>query len=816
MSLSKFPAYTRLFILPLTLIGLFAIEIVGTAAQDTGLFAGIGDSLVDSGYAVDDPAVIRTRYVKPDFKLLLEIDHLPDAGYLILNLFPDAIFLGIIDQVQLNRSGSTTWVGSLVDIPFSNFSLVARDGKMVGTVKMPGGFYRIGYLQNGVHIVQELDEGAYPPELEPLQAFSTQKEGGYAGPMADDGSLIDVLVVYTQEARLGVGDGSTTAIENLIDLAVSETNTGYDNSGIGQQLMLVHSAEVDYSEDDPLNWYETLERLTGTTDGYMDDVHQIRDNYCADEVVLLVDDAASCGLAWIGPGQDYAFALVSTNCATGYYSFGHELGHNMGALHDWYVDDNADTYAHGYVNAPERWRTIMAYNADCWDRGFNCTRLQFWSNPDVYYGGDPMGVPNGTSRSCLEGEHNPGCDADNHLQLNTTALAVSNFRDSGACVTSYDISGYVRDTQGTGISGVTVNFGGARPSVSTNEEGFYTQSGFANGEYTVSFQKDVHSFSPKENKVTILDGAAAQDATGYPFNPAIIPFNEDFESGSMGNEWAIQTDYEGRVEVSSSYPNQGNYSLLLDDSLNNSIYSHAAAILALDLSGQTQVDLSFWWQDFGDELDPGEDGVFISDDYGVSWYQAYTFDLQVENVYTHTILDLDSAASAAGMGFNDHYLVKFQFYDGSEIPLDGYAIDDVWVSAPVGPLVYQSHGVDDDKIDQSHGDGDGIAECGEVVELNVNLVNQGWATASVITATLSADDPYISFLDNTASSYADIPGGATASNNDDFEIGISAEIPNGYTIPFTLDITALNGGPWTDSFNLMVSCSKIYLPLLVK
>jgi hypothetical protein len=796
--------------LSLFVIVLLIIEIDATAAQDTGLFVDIGEIPFESGIQVDDPTIIRTRFVRPDFRLLMGTEPLPDVGVLPLNLFDDAVFMGIIERVEENRSGSTTWTGRLDGIALSSFTLATRDGIMMGTVKIPGAFYRIGYLQAGVHVVHQMDEGAFPPELEPLQAEAIGDTGAQSSPAADDGSVIDVLVVYTDDAR--AGEGGTTAIETLIALAVAETNTSYGNSGITQQLNQVHSAEVAYNETS-FNWYTTLDRLTNPADGYMDEVHTIRNSYCADEVVLLVDNMDSCGIAWVNSSASSAFAVVSTDCATGYYSFGHELGHNMGARHDWYVDDT-DTYAHAYVNFPDRWRTIMAYNNDCSDRGYYCTRLPYWSNPFVSYGSDPMGVENGTSRSCIEDDHDPGCDADNHLKLNSTALTVSNFRDSAVCAPSHSISGYVRDTVGTGISGVTADFDGAQPAITTNGDGFYTQSGFANGDYTVSFTKSGYSFSPFEDQVTISDGNATHDATGYPFSPASLPFNDGFESGSLGSAWAVETDYEGRVGVYTSYPNQGSYSLLLDDETNLSHYSHAAAILALDLSGQTQVDLSFWWREFGDEEDD-DDGVFISDDGGDSWYQAISFNGNTE-MYTQTIIDLDSAASAAGMSFNDHFLVKFQFYDNYPITSDGYAIDDVWVSAPVGPLIFEDHIVNDDNVEDSHGDDDGIAECGEIIELFVNLTNQGSTTATLVTSTLSTTDTYVTFLDNTSSSYPDIPGGATEDNNNDYDIEISSNIPDGYTIPFVLDITALNGGPWTDNLYITAGCSRVYLPLVLK
>jgi hypothetical protein len=226
------------------------------------------------------------------------------------------------------------------------------------------------------------------------------------------------------------------------------------------------------------------------------------------------------------------------------------------------------------------------------------------------------------------------------------------------------------------------------------------------------------------------------------------------------------------------------------------------------------VDLSFWWREFGDE-DDTEDGVFISDDYGITWSKAFSFTGSTE-VFTHTILDLDSVASVAGMSLNDHFLVKFQFYDNYPIPQDGYAIDDVWVSTPVGPLVYQAHTVNDDDIGDSRGDNDGIAECGEIIELFVDLTNQGTITATQITGNLSTTDPYVTFLFNTDSVYPDIPGGGTDNNDNDYDLLISPNIPDGHTIPFVLDITSLNGGPWTDSFDLTVGCAKNYLPLVIK
>ncbi len=105
----------------------------------------------------------------------------------------------------------------------------------------------------------------------------------------------------------------------------------------------------------------------------------------------------------------------------------------MGAHHDWYVNDTVRpfVYNHGYLDADAAWRTVMAYNSECSDRGIYCSRIPYWSNPDLSYRGSPMGVQPGTSSACVANYLNhPDCDADNRLTLNNTAYTVANFRQA--------------------------------------------------------------------------------------------------------------------------------------------------------------------------------------------------------------------------------------------------------------------------------------------------------------------------------------------------------------------------------------------------
>jgi hypothetical protein len=143
----------------------------------------------------------------------------------------------------------------------------------------------------------------------------------------------------------------------------------------------------------------------------------------------------------------------------------------------------------------------------------------------------------------------------------------------------------------------------------------------------------------------------------------------------------------------------------------------------------------------------------------------------------------------------------------------GVRIDQIWPlvesyfdTPDVGPLVYDSHTIDDDSTGDSSGNGDGVADCGESIELFVDLLNQGADDAAGVNADISTSDSYVTWIGNTASAYPDISGGGTGTNSDDFDFSLSPDTPDGHTITFNLDITASNGGPWSDTFNISVSC----------
>ena len=244
---------------------------------------------------------------------------------------------------------------------------------------------------------------------------------------------IDVAVVYTPAARDAAG--GVAAIEAEIDLMVAETNQAYEASGVNHRVVLAGRSEVPYSEtgDSDLD----LDRLRDPSDGHLDGVHTLRERVGADLVHLIVGEADDiCGLAFV-PG---VFGLTLQGC--GGRTFAHELGHSMGLRHDRHAQLYSSSEvgrgpvtrdpAFGYVNQRtfepgalplSRWRTIMAYNAQCDDAGFYCSRVLAFSSPRLHIDGDPLGVAYGAGGTGVTGP------ADAVAVLNATGPAVALWRD---------------------------------------------------------------------------------------------------------------------------------------------------------------------------------------------------------------------------------------------------------------------------------------------------------------------------------------------------------------------------------------------------
>ena len=78
--------------------------------------------------------------------------------------------------------------------------------------------------------------------------------------------------------------------------------------------------------------------------------------------------------------------------------------------------------------------------------------------------------------------------------------------------------------------------------------------------------------------------------------------------------------------LTSNGPHGGSYHLVMESGTSNS-YAQNEAWLHLDLSGETQVTLSYWWKDFGDE-NHSQDGIYFSSNGGSSFVKVQSLNGQ--------------------------------------------------------------------------------------------------------------------------------------------------------------------------------------------
>ncbi|HVG08149.1 MAG TPA: M12 family metallo-peptidase [Thermoanaerobaculia bacterium] len=363
---------------------------------------------------VDHPATSSLQIVKANAAALGR-----DTESILLNLGQALDLQAHRVDSYVTKSGNVVWSGVIEDsgtarVPFRadsfqfdplNQVVLVKNGKMItGNVHFNGEWYKIRPLKSGNHAIAAVNSKAMPPD-HPAGAKPASIPMQGSDVTAAVNTVITVMVNYTPAVAAVVAD-----VSGLIDLAVAETNTGYLQSGVTIDMVLANKALTNYNESGSFDI--DLDRYRGTRDKYMKEIHTTRNTVAADVAVLLINNTQYCGLAsGIGSTDATAFAAVYWDCATGYYSFAHEIGHLQSARHDPATDPTTTPYAYGhgyrYTGSPS-WRTVMAY--DCTG---GCPRLNYWSNPNNLYNGVPMGT---------------ATQSDNARVLNLTRGTVAAFR----------------------------------------------------------------------------------------------------------------------------------------------------------------------------------------------------------------------------------------------------------------------------------------------------------------------------------------------------------------------------------------------------
>ena len=382
----------------------------GSAAA-AGLFeaAGAADARAAAAQAApSDPQAVRNRVVRVKASELARhvvpagLDNAAERvsranqldGIIQIELFPGAVVNLRRTAVSANPDGGYVWEGQSREKVFHEALLIVEDGKVSGRVQMHDRLFRIDHVSGAVHRVTELNPAQFPTEAPPRVAPTVSGQSGAApdadpvAPAAAAKTTIRVLVAYTAAAQ-----STSPNINTEINQAISLANQAYTRGNIPITLQLAGRMRVTYNENAGFE-----QNLTDLTSGNaLNSVRTRRASLRADLAVLLRRSGEFCGIAWLPPNggsppmprpsaatRETGYSIVGRDCITN-LSFHHETGHNMGLNHDRYVSSSApnNVYNYGYVNITARIRTIMAYNDDCVRRGFNCTRVNYFSSPTV-------------------------------------------------------------------------------------------------------------------------------------------------------------------------------------------------------------------------------------------------------------------------------------------------------------------------------------------------------------------------------------------------------------------------------------------------
>lgn len=136
---------------------------------------------------------------------------------------------------------------------------------------------------------------------------------------------------------------------------------------------------------------------------------------------------------------------------------------------------------------------------------------------------------------------------------------------------------------------------------------------------------------------------------------APFPFEEDFESGNLNlNYWSPfpnMSGIDGVIEVKDFIGINNSHGLSMGKLNDNTGFATNTLDLLIDLSGQPDVELTFWIADSFDETDE-EDGLYFSDNGGDTFAKVLDFSPSewCDNLYgQHPPIDVVQLATKAGL-----------------------------------------------------------------------------------------------------------------------------------------------------------------------
>jgi hypothetical protein len=116
-------------------------------------------------------------------------------------------------------------------------------------------------------------------------------------------------------------------------------------------------------------------------------------------------------------------------------------------------------------------------------------------------------------------------------------------------------------------------------------------------------------------------------------------------------------------------------------------------------------------------------------------------------------------------------------------------------------------------VDTTHtpfiGNGDGVLDAGEVVELYPVVVNSGQSTAALTLLRMRSASPLVTIADSVSLAFS-VAAGETATAVDMWRVQIAQSAPDGAAVEFTVEVSEPSGsGVWNDSFTRLIHAPRL-------
>ncbi|WP_395374617.1 zinc-dependent metalloprotease family protein [Marinicella sp. W31] len=388
--------------------------------------------------------------------------------------------------------------------------LVTTDDTGSWAIKLPRGQLQINSCGMDHHPAQPHSHKNLSSTINGLASNNTAANSG------ENIDLLDVLVIYDQAlADRYPGE----LLDTRINQYVNESNQVLTNTEVSLRVRLVGLEQVGYNFNN--SNFETrnaiADTLAGTSITGLENVPQLRQDTGADLVIMVrphdIETRGSCGIAFFpviddNGNYDSSFGVNMVSDGMSSWSvctdqvFVHEIGHNMGAGHQYGRGGGFFSPEGAALAIVGRMNTVMgSFGSGFPDRFFE---VQSFSNPDILCGGRSCGVTGGAE------------PANNAAVIRQTTPFVTAYQPEVSNAPMPQFSANDPDSDGDGVSD----------------------------------RNDVFPFIATETNDTDGDGVG-DNADAFPNNAAETT---DTDGDGQGNNGDTDDDNDGVNDFSDAFP----------------------------------------------------------------------------------------------------------------------------------------------------------------------------------------------------------------------------------------------------------------------